>query len=117
MQALLNPAGLRRTNHRRIPASRVGSRKFRHLLRAACNEVGLSIEGRTIVGLQLTQARGMLFAPDQGHGQDCHALSYVNGFEPLTRIGVEKLATLWVSTVARRNWVSFAQHLRCLALV
>jgi hypothetical protein len=41
-------------------APRLGSWRFRRLLRAASREVGLSVEGRVIVGVQLIQAHRML---------------------------------------------------------
>ena len=43
-------------------APKLSSRKFAGLIRAACSEVGLSIEADTIVGLQLISSRRMLSA-------------------------------------------------------
>ena len=44
------------------PAPKLSSRKFARLIRAACNELGLSIEGESVVGLQLISSRAMLAA-------------------------------------------------------
>ena len=43
-------------------APKLSSRKFARLIRAACKEVGLAIEGQTVVGLDLTSTRRMLAA-------------------------------------------------------
>jgi hypothetical protein len=42
------------------PAPKLSSRKFTRLIRAACEEVGLTVEGESVVGLQLISSRRML---------------------------------------------------------
>jgi hypothetical protein len=49
-------------------APRFGPWKFKRLLRAACGEVGLTVEGRVVVGLQLIGVRRMLTGPEESHG-------------------------------------------------
>ena len=49
-------------DRRRVGAGRAGpkvsSRRFVRLLRAACKEVGLTVDGRAVLGLQLAQEDG-----------------------------------------------------------